>query len=119
MPWTPSDAERHTKAANTPSKRELWAKIANETLQRTGNEARAIREANAVISRYTWHRPKHKWLAVAVALVWSVLLTHPAAAQTHPAPNNGGGQGYRGVWPRHVWRMRCSYYDRCNRPKLC
>jgi|SRR5579883_917112 len=93
MPWTPSDAERHTKAANTPSKRELWAKIANETLQRTGNEARAIREANAVISRYTWHRPKHKWLAVAVALVWSVLLTHPAAAQTHPAPNNGGGQG--------------------------
>lgn len=51
MPWTASDAERHTHKATTPALQALWAKIANETLERTGDEARAIREANAVIAR--------------------------------------------------------------------
>lgn len=51
MPWTPDDAERHTHKATNPALKELWAKIANETLERTGNEGRAIREANAVIAR--------------------------------------------------------------------
>jgi hypothetical protein len=30
---------------------ELWAKVANDALARTGDEGRAIREANAVIAR--------------------------------------------------------------------
>lgn len=51
MPWTPDDAARHTHKATTQSLQELWAKIANEALQRTGDEGRAIREANAVIAR--------------------------------------------------------------------
>ena len=51
MPWTSSDAERHTHKADTRDRQELWAKVANETLERTGDEARAIREANAVIAR--------------------------------------------------------------------
>jgi hypothetical protein len=51
MPWVADDAERHTHKATTPELKELWAKIANETLERTGNEGRAIREANAVIAR--------------------------------------------------------------------
>jgi hypothetical protein len=51
MPWTPDDAERHTHKAITPALKELWAKVANESLQRTGDEGRAIREANAVIAR--------------------------------------------------------------------
>jgi hypothetical protein len=51
MPWTPNDAERHTHKAATPALKELWAKVANESLERTGNEGRAIREANAVIAR--------------------------------------------------------------------
>jgi hypothetical protein len=51
MPWTPNDAERHTHKANTPALKELWAQVANERLERTGDEARAIREANAVIAR--------------------------------------------------------------------
>ena len=51
MPWTPADAERHTRKATTSALQELWAKIANECLERTGNEGRAIREANAVIAR--------------------------------------------------------------------
>jgi len=53
MPWTPNDAERHTHKASTQERKELWAKIANETLERTGDEGRAIREANAVLARQT------------------------------------------------------------------
>ncbi|HVE22371.1 MAG TPA: hypothetical protein VNC39_10360 [Acidocella sp.] len=59
MPWTPDDAERHTHKASSPALRELWAKIANECLERTGNEGRAIREANAVIARQA-DEPAHK-----------------------------------------------------------
>lgn len=51
MPWTSNDAERHTHKATTPALKELWAKVANETLDRTADEGRAIREANAVVGR--------------------------------------------------------------------
>ena len=51
MPWTSQDAEKHTHKADTRDLRELWAKIANETLELTGDDARAIREANAVVAR--------------------------------------------------------------------
>jgi hypothetical protein len=51
MPWSPDDAERHTHKAATRELQELWAKVANEALERTGNEGRAIREANAVVAR--------------------------------------------------------------------
>ena len=51
MPWTSEDAERHTHKARTRELQALWAKVANETLERTGDEGRAIREANAVIAR--------------------------------------------------------------------
>jgi hypothetical protein len=51
MPWTANEAERHTHKASTPALQQLWAKVANEALERTGDEARAIREANAVVSR--------------------------------------------------------------------
>jgi hypothetical protein len=51
MPWTPDEAERHTHKAQTRELQELWAKVANEALTRTGDEGRAIREANAVVAR--------------------------------------------------------------------
>ena len=51
MPWTPNDAERHSHKATTWALKVLWAKVANECLERTGDEGRAIREANAVIAR--------------------------------------------------------------------
>jgi hypothetical protein len=51
MPWAPDEAERHTHKATTPQLQELWAKVANERLESTGDEARAIREANAVVAR--------------------------------------------------------------------
>jgi hypothetical protein len=53
MPWTPYGAERHTHKATTLELKQLWAKVANETLEHTGDEARAVREANAVVARQT------------------------------------------------------------------
>lgn len=52
MPWTSNDAERHTHKATTQALKDLWAKVANETLDRTGDEGRAVREANAVVARH-------------------------------------------------------------------
>jgi hypothetical protein len=43
MPWSSNDAERHTHKATTAELKELWAKVANESLERSGNEGRAIR----------------------------------------------------------------------------
>jgi len=51
MLWTPDDAERHTRKATTLALRALLARVANECLERAGDEGRAIREANAVIAR--------------------------------------------------------------------
>jgi hypothetical protein len=51
MPWSANDAERHTHKATTSELKKLWAEVANECLERTGDEGRAIREANAVIAR--------------------------------------------------------------------
>ncbi len=51
MPWTADDAERHTHKATTWELKVLWAKIANDSLERTGDEGAAIREANAVVAR--------------------------------------------------------------------
>ena len=50
-PWEPEDAKKHTKKAKGKKKQELWSEVANKTLAKTGDDARAIREANAVIKR--------------------------------------------------------------------
>jgi hypothetical protein len=49
--WTSDDADRHMHKATTSELKELWAKVANERLEHAGDEARAIREANAVVAR--------------------------------------------------------------------
>jgi hypothetical protein len=51
MPWSANDAEKHTRKATTSELKELWAKVANESLERNGDEGRAVREANAVVAR--------------------------------------------------------------------
>jgi hypothetical protein len=51
MPWTPSDAKKHTHKASTSKLQDQWAAVANSSLAAHGDEARAIREANAVVSR--------------------------------------------------------------------
>jgi hypothetical protein len=51
MPWTPQDATSHTKMATTDTAKRLWAEIANQVLAKSGDEDRAIRQANAIIAR--------------------------------------------------------------------
>lgn len=49
MPWTSKDASKKTKKADTKAEKEQWAKTANKVLKSTGNDAKAIRIANAAI----------------------------------------------------------------------
>lgn len=58
MPWKPEDAPAKTKKADSPVKRRQWADVANDTLKRTGDEARAVREANAVVKQQTSRKLK-------------------------------------------------------------
>lgn len=66
MPWQPDDATRHTKKANTPSKKRQFAHVANRVLEETGDEGRAIREANAAVAKnhepsfHGGHHPGHQ-----------------------------------------------------------
>lgn len=51
MPWTADDAQRHTKKADTTKRQRQWADVANSVLVSTGDDARAIREANAAVAK--------------------------------------------------------------------
>lgn len=51
MPWSPSDAKSHTKKAHNPRLARMWADIANAVLKKTGDDAQAIKQANAVVAR--------------------------------------------------------------------
>lgn len=51
MPWTPRDAGKHTKKASGQKARRQWSATANAVLRRTGDDAQAIRAANAAISK--------------------------------------------------------------------
>lgn len=51
MPWTASDAQGHSKKADTPEKQKRWATIANAALEDKGDEGYAIRVANAAIGK--------------------------------------------------------------------
>ena len=49
MPWKPSDAYKFNKSATTVKKQDLWAQVANRVLFLTGDEGRAVREANSAV----------------------------------------------------------------------
>jgi len=51
MPWKAKDAGRFTKKAKTKTDKTVWTEVANSVLSKTGDEARAIKQANAVIRR--------------------------------------------------------------------
>jgi len=50
IPWKPREATQHTHSANSKKKRKIWARIANEQLAEHGDDARAIRVANAAVA---------------------------------------------------------------------
>src|SRR5262249_41916550 len=51
IPWTVTVVERHTRIAAAGQLNAHWAKVPYDSLERNGDEGRAIREANAVIAR--------------------------------------------------------------------
>ncbi len=57
MPWTPKNGPaRHTKKASTPAKKKQWAATANAVLKKTGDDATAIKIANAAVKRHPTKR---------------------------------------------------------------
>ena len=59
MPWQASDAVRHTKKIHSDADAQEWASIANGVLRDTGDEAKAIRTANAHV-RDKKHKKRKK-----------------------------------------------------------
>jgi hypothetical protein len=51
MPWKPKDATKHTKKAKSVKAKRQWADVADSVLKKTGNEGKAIREANSVVRK--------------------------------------------------------------------
>lgn len=51
MPWTPSDASKKTKKAKSPKSKRQWSATANAVLKRTGDDASAIKIANAAVKK--------------------------------------------------------------------
>jgi uncharacterized protein YdaT len=51
MPWSPKDASAKTGKVKSAKGKRQWAHIANAVLKKTGDEGRAIREANGVAKR--------------------------------------------------------------------
>ena len=49
MPWNDRDALRFNRKADTPEKQRHWALVANRVLKATGDEGRAVREANSFL----------------------------------------------------------------------
>ena len=51
MPWSPQDAHKHNHSISGGKSARQWSDVANSVLERTGDEGRAIRSANAVAGR--------------------------------------------------------------------
>lgn len=60
MPWTAADATKHQKKATTAALRHTWATVANNILKETGDDARAIRGANAAVDKQLANPPRLK-----------------------------------------------------------
>lgn len=50
MPWSPQQAHQHHRGLSEHLARQ-WADVANSVLDKTGDDGRAIREANAAVDR--------------------------------------------------------------------
>jgi hypothetical protein len=51
MPWKPSEAKGKTHKAKSPADKKKWAATANAVLEKSGNDGKAIRIANAAVSK--------------------------------------------------------------------
>ena len=58
MPWTMKDAPAHTKKASSPAKKKVWSSTANAVLKKSGDDASAIRIANAQVKKSSQMKSK-------------------------------------------------------------
>jgi len=58
MPWTMESAGKHTKKAKSPSTKKQWASTANAVLEKSGDEAKAVRVANAAVKKHPSKKKK-------------------------------------------------------------
>lgn len=78
MPWDAGDAQQHTKAANTPKLREIWARVANARLEAGASEGEAIREANAAVHKERGKGRGYKMIALGLSF-WTLQGCEPCA----------------------------------------
>jgi uncharacterized repeat protein (TIGR03803 family) len=97
MPWTSDDAERHTRKASTRALKELWAKVANESLERDGDEGRAIRSGREDSGGFAFEL---------IPLGEGNALARPKCAGTRSAHGIFGGSWW--VFIRRIISMRLS-----------
>jgi hypothetical protein len=60
MPWTPADSTRHTKMADSPNRKRMWAHVANKELASYGDDGRAVRAANAAVHKNYRGKSNHR-----------------------------------------------------------
>jgi hypothetical protein len=53
MPWTAKDASKKNHKVKSAKRKRQWAKVANSILARTGDDAAAVRGANAAVKKST------------------------------------------------------------------
>lgn len=51
MPWKMSDAKSKTKKASSPAAQKQWSTVANKVLAQSGDDAKAIKIANAAVAK--------------------------------------------------------------------
>jgi hypothetical protein len=60
MPWRPTDVSKHNRSVKSPKRKRQWTDVANSILERTGDDARAIRGANSVVKKSQSKRSRRK-----------------------------------------------------------
>ena len=60
MPWTARQVGKHNKRAKSAKRKRQWVEVANSVLKRTGDEGRAVREANGAVKKAQRKKTKRK-----------------------------------------------------------
>ena len=58
MPWTTADVSGKTKQAKSAKSKRQWVDVANAVLKKTGDEGRAVREANGAVAKRLYGKKK-------------------------------------------------------------
>jgi hypothetical protein len=60
MPWASRDVSKHNKSVKSPKRKRQWSSVANSILEKTGDDARAIRGANSAVRKAQSKRTKKR-----------------------------------------------------------